>query len=210
MAGSPKRRIRREFEQLHGRRPTPAEVKAEVVQRGVYVKQYEVKTVTDKQEPKPKHEAKSDGRRNNGASAERMAELTKRRFELAAEGDKDALGGRPKTKFSRAEITERALERLEPQALKVLAEQIKNKDLDPGDRRAAAIKILEYRRGKPSQAIKVDSNQVTTIRFETAAWVQGMDDASSASLAMGDQLLELPAADVSELEDEEIDASDND
>lgn len=207
MAGSPRKRARQEFLQATGRYPTPEETEIEVIQRGKHVRKYEVHAdpVTEPV-PAKKPVKKTDGRHNNkGASPERMRELTEKRMAMAAAGDKDALGGRPKTKFSRAEITERALERLEPLALKVLGDQVKNKDLDPSDRRAAAIKILEYRRGKPTQAIKVDQNQVTTIRFETAAWVPGMTGASSASLAMGNDLLELEPGDVEEIDDASTD-----
>lgn len=206
MPGSPKKRARREALQAAGATTQPEETEEAYRPRGTRAKKYEVVVEVVDGEEVPKVVEKIDKRfgSKNGASKERMDELRRIRDAMVAAGDKDAAGGRPRTKFSRAEITERALERLEPKALKVLADQVSDKDLDPSDRRAAAIKILEYRRGKPTQAVKVEGNQVTTIRFETAAWVPGMAGASAASIETG-ETLELPPGMVEELGDDEQD-----
>jgi hypothetical protein len=204
MAGTPKKRARAEGAQAAGATPTWKNTVVEGYRQRSHAstqKKYEVVTRLEDGKEVPYVIEKKDRRHDlPGAPPEHMAAMRAKKFQMAAEGNKDALGGRAKRKFTRAEITERALERLEPVALKVLAEQVKNERLDPSDRRAAAIKILEYRRGKPQQAIKVDSNQVTTIRFETAAWVPGMEHASSASLESG-ETLELPPGDFEELAD---------
>lgn len=157
--------------------------------RGKATKKYrvEVDAITGEE---VKRVAEEDGRHNNrGSSAERMRELTKIRMEKIKNGE---LKSGPPRRPTREEAVNRALERLEPVALKVLEKQLKDENLDPSDRRAAAIKIIEYRRGKPTQALKVDSQQVSTIRFETAAWIPGMENASSASLETG-EILELEA-----------------
>ena len=195
MAGSPRKRARREFAAAQGKTTSPSDFEIEVIPRGKREVKHEVNV-----EPV---RLKKDGTPSKvkGGSRERMLELVEIRKAKAAAGDTDAMGGRPKTKFTRAEITARTLERLEPKALKVLREQIENEDLDPSDRRAAAIKILEYQRGKPTQAIKMDQTGVTTIRFETAAWIPGMEQSSSASLPTT-EFLELEAGEV-----EEVDAS---
>jgi len=103
-----------------------------------------------------------------GASKEYMNALRKRRNEMA-KFDPSKNGGRPKRpKMTRAQATEAALERLEPMALRVLEVQLKS--VDERVRQNAAIKILEWKRGKPGQNINVNSDTVHTIRYETIAF----------------------------------------
>jgi hypothetical protein len=102
---------------------------------------------------------------------ERMMELVKIRQEKIARGELGLPEGKARQKFTKAEKEQAALDKLMPKALKVLEEQLDDKD--PRVRQAAAIKVIEYRKGKPTQMIKQDISQVTAIRFETAA-VGGM------------------------------------
>jgi len=200
--GTPKKRERLERERLDGVVTQPGNSQVAFKSRGHQLKKvYEVIVDIVDGEEVPRIVSR-EKKTHPGQSPEFMARIRAIRDAKIAAGDDSARPGPAKKKYTRAEITERALERLEPKALKVLEEQIKNEALDPSDRRAAAIKILEYRRGKPTQAIKVDQNQVTTIRFETAAWVPGMAQASSASIETG-ETLELPPGDVVELDDAE-------
>jgi hypothetical protein len=97
---------------------------------------------------------------------ERMLELVRIREEKRARGE--TVVGRPRTKFSKAEREQAALEKLMPKALKVLEEQLDDKD--PRVRQSAAIKVIEYRKGKPTQMVKQEIDQrISAIRFETAA-----------------------------------------
>lgn len=122
------------------------------------------------------------GRR--GASPERMREITRIRMEKIARGECSTAN--PRTKFTRAEKEAAALEKLMPKALKVLQEQLD--DEDPRVRQSAAIKVMEYVKGKPTQTLKADIDQrVTAIRFETAAFGVG----------------QLPPANILELEEAE-------
>jgi hypothetical protein len=98
---------------------------------------------------------------------ERMRELVQIRKDKIARGELLPSEGRARTRFSKAEREAAALEKLMPKALKVLEEQLDDKD--PRVRQSAAIKVIEYRKGKPTQMIKQDIAQVTAIRFETAA-----------------------------------------
>lgn len=103
-----------------------------------------------------------------GASKEYLAAIRQRRNEMA-KYDPSKIGGRPrKARLSRAQATELALERLEPMALRVLEVQLKS--VDERVRQNAAIKILEWKRGKPGQTIKVDQETVHTIKYETVAF----------------------------------------
>ena len=125
--------------------------------------------------------------RIKGASRERMLEITKIRQAKIAAGDLSARGGTGRTKFTRAEREEAALAKLMPKALKVLQEQLD--DDDPRVRQSAAIKVMEYVKGKPTQTLKQDIDQrVTAIRFETAAFGVG----------------QLPPANILELEEASI------
>ncbi len=123
---------------------------------------------------------------NKGASPERMREITRIRMEKIARGELPR-NSNPKRKFTRAEREAAALEQLMPKALKVLKEQLD--DEDPRVRQSAAIKVMEYVKGKPTQTLKADIDQrVTAIRFETAAFGVG----------------QLPAANYLELEEAAI------
>lgn len=126
-----------------------------------------------------------------GQSAEFMHAIRERRDEMA-KLDPTKKGGRPRTKFTKKEATEHALERLEPMALKVLERQLKSPD--ERVRQAAAVKILEWKRGKPGQSIKVDQDAVTTIRYETVAFRNRTPPKAD---------VELPAELISEDEDAE-------
>lgn len=142
MPGAPQRRAQTNKAKLNGEVTTPDAAA----------------TVDEHPPEKPK------GR--HGASRERMLELVEIRRRKAASGEIKL--GRARTKFTNREITERVLEELEPIALKVLRQQLHSKD--ERVRQAAAVKVLEYRRGKPTQAIKASiDTRITAIRFETAA-----------------------------------------
>jgi len=104
---------------------------------------------------------------NRGSPPERMKELTRIRLERM-KTDPSARGGRPRTKYTRAEAEAAALERMMPKALKVLESQLDSKDLRV--QQSAAIKVLEYVKGKPVQQINQQLAQVTEIRYESAAW----------------------------------------
>lgn len=102
-----------------------------------------------------------------GASAERMREITALRMEMA-KTDPSKKGGRPRTRFTRQEATEAALTRLEPEAIRVLEAQLH--DVDKRIAQTAAKLLLEWKRGKPTQAIKTFGENVTKIVYESAAW----------------------------------------
>lgn len=76
--------------------------------------------------------------------------------------------GRPRTKFSREEIEEDAMKRMMPKALQVLEEQLDSHD--PRVRQSAAIKVVEYNKGKPTQTVQAEVQNVTSIVYESAAW----------------------------------------
>lgn len=97
-----------------------------------------------------------------------MRELTRLRMEQA-KTDPSKKGGRPRTRVTRAEATDRALERLEPEAIAVLEAQLSS--VDERVRANAAKLLLEWRRGKPSQTVKQTTDQVTRIVYESAAWM---------------------------------------
>jgi len=181
-----------------GETTQPEETEIAVRLHGKAQKKYRVEVdVVDGKDVPRVVEVPDKRKLNPGRTPEQMArmrEILKQKRESGEITDKPG----PPRKVTREQAVERALERLEPVALKVLADQIKDKNLDPSDRRAAAVKILEYRRGKPTQALKVDSQQVSTIRFETAAWIPGMEKASAASLETG-EVLELPPGAVKEI-----------
>lgn len=114
-------------------------------------------------------EAPQEGAKKNkrGASPERMKELLAIRMEKA-KTDPSVLGGRPRTKYSRKEVEARALERMMPKALKVLDQQLES--LDERVRQSAAVKVLEYVKGKPVTPIAAQIQNVTKITYEAAAW----------------------------------------
>lgn len=139
-------------------------------------------------------ELKPKRTKEQNRSRERMLELVERRRQLAAEGRLKRTG-RARTKFSKEEKEAAALARLMPRALKVLEEQLD--DEDPRVRQSAAVKIFEYVKGKPSQTIKQDVNQVTAIRFETVAFGAALPELPVASAPL---LLEDGEDDVIEVE----------
>jgi hypothetical protein len=71
------------------------------------------------------------------------------------------------------EEVNKKLEDLEPVALSVLENQLQS--LDERVRQTAAKLILEWQRGKPKQQIAQTTDQITTIRYESAAWNPVLD-----------------------------------
>ena len=71
------------------------------------------------------------------------------------------------------EEVEARLEALEPQALSVLESQLES--LDQRVAQSAAKLLLEWKRGKPKQQIQNTMDQITTIRYESAAWFPDED-----------------------------------
>ena len=67
------------------------------------------------------------------------------------------------------EQVEDRLAALEPQAIEVLEAQLQS--LDERVRQSAAKLLLEWRRGKPKQQVQQTTDQVTVIRYESAAWI---------------------------------------
>lgn len=152
MAGSPKKRARRELAEAVA---SAAAMEAE-------------------SEPDSYPEAPN----KRGASPEWMAEITRRRMEMA-KTDPAKKGGRPRTNFTRGEATEAALRRLEPAAVQVLERQLRSRDERVAQR--AAQLLLEWRRGKPSQSIKQTTDNVTRIVYESAAWFpDGIPDSDAS------------------------------
>lgn len=76
--------------------------------------------------------------------------------------------GRPRTNFTKAEIEEDAMKRMLPRALEVLQSQLDH--IDPKVAQAAAIKVVEYNKGKPTQNINANVDNVNRIVYESAAW----------------------------------------
>lgn len=70
--------------------------------------------------------------------------------------------------MSEQDVDER-LEALEAPSLAVLESQLSY--LDERVRQSAAKLLLEWRRGKPKQQIQQQNDNVTVIRYESAAWV---------------------------------------
>jgi hypothetical protein len=137
----------------------------------------------------PSPPAKGQG---HGASADWMREVTRRRMEMA-KTDPSKKGGRPRTKLSRKEAEMLAIESMEPRALQVLRAQ-----LDSPDERiaqAAAVKVLEWSKGKPTQRIE-QKNEVSVVRYESAAWTFGQE--ALAEIIAEDEPLELEAATVAD------------
>lgn len=131
------------------------------------------------EEPAPKRK---------GQTPEYMRELTRKRMEMA-KTDPSKKGGRRRTKFTRAEAEAKALERLMPKALKVLEEQLDSRD--ERVKQSAAVKVLEYVKGKPTQNINQRTDQVTRIVYESAAWDGTVIDHAAIEEA---DLLALPEA----------------
>lgn len=145
MAGAPKRRQKREVAQLHGELTTPEPIEDQV------------KDVLAKIPGAP-------AKGKKGASPEYMRALVERRKELA-KTDPSKMGGRPRTRYSKKEIEENAMRALVPRAVKVLKEQLDSEDEAIAQR--AAVKVLEWEKGKPAQTINQNNDNVHTIRYET-------------------------------------------
>jgi hypothetical protein len=77
--------------------------------------------------------------------------------------------GRPLAADLTPEEVENRLRDLEPQALLVLEGQLMS--LDERVRQSAAKLLLEWQRGKPKQQVQTTTDQITTIRYESAAWI---------------------------------------
>ena len=92
--------------------------------------------------------------------------MKQKKAEKVAAGDTAAKGGAQK-KPTREEAREKALERLVPQAIKKLESQMNSEDERIAQ--TAAIKILEWGKGKPKQVVENTGEQTTVIRYETSA-----------------------------------------
>lgn len=99
-----------------------------------------------------------------------MQQLTAYRKEVG-KLDPSKRGGRARTKLSRAEVEQRALEKLVPRALKVLESQLDSED--ERVRQAAARDVLDRAKGKAAQTVKQEGVQVHKVVYETAAWTYG-------------------------------------
>jgi hypothetical protein len=76
--------------------------------------------------------------------------------------------GRPFTDLTPEEVEEK-LASLEPVAVMLLESQMGSRDQRVAQ--AAAKMLLEWKRGKPNQRIAQTTDQITTIRYESAAWL---------------------------------------
>jgi len=111
----------------------------------------------------------TDGRRKNGKTREEMIAMTRERERRIKAGElQHGSSYKLKTKFSRQEVIDAAIENMLPKAFKVLSAQLSSPD--ERIRQAAAIKVIEYKLGKPTQQVKAEIDQrIATIRFETHA-----------------------------------------
>lgn len=134
-------------------------------------------------------------KKHPGRSAEAMREMTRERVRRQKAGE-IPMGGRARTRLKRNEIEEDAIQKMIPQALKVLEEQLY--DPDERVRQAAAVKVLEWGRGKPQQAVKVEGDSVHTIRYETVVALPDVIEIEDAEVVydslMGPEQPQLPAA----------------
>lgn len=88
--------------------------------------------------------------------------------------------------FATQEQFEEALSKLEPIAMRVLEEHLNSKD--ERIQQNAAKLLIELRRGKPKQQIDQKTDQVTVIRYESAAWAPApheIEDAEVLALPSG-------------------------
>ena len=81
---------------------------------------------------------------------------------------------------------EEALGKLEPIAMEVLERQLRSEDERIAQN--AAKLLIELRRGKPKQQIDQKTDQVTVIRYESAAWQPAPHEIEDA------EYKELPSA----------------
>lgn len=127
--------------------------------------------------PKPEQKAKKSG--GSGANKEWMDYLVLRRkvTRLLPDEVKAQRGKGRKTKiakqYEKLSPEEKAyvdakLDELEPRAIAVLERQMESEDERVAQR--AAQLLLEWKRGKPSQTVKQEGQQIHTIRYESAAW----------------------------------------
>ena len=91
--------------------------------------------------------------------------MNERRRELG-QADRSKLGGRPR-RPSVGEARREALRELEPKAVQVLREQLESGD--ESVRHRAAVKVLEYVRGRPAQTLVHDHDQPLVVEYRTAA-----------------------------------------
>lgn len=136
--------------------------------------------------------SKPERKKPTGASPEHMREMTRKRMEMA-KLDPSKKGGRPRTRFTKKEAEADALQRMMPRALAVLEEQLES--TDQRVRQAAAVKVLEWAKGKPVQAIQQQVAQITEIRYESAAWTPDLAIAQNGNSGIAMAPLLLPEAD---------------
>lgn len=90
--------------------------------------------------------------------------------------------GRPFHELTPEQVEDK-LDALEPVALSVLEEQLAS--LDERVRQSAAKLLLEWKRGKPKQQVQQTTDQVTVIRYESAAWVPDIEISTQKELPVG-------------------------
>jgi hypothetical protein len=110
-----------------------------------------------------------------------MERMTARRRELAAT-DPSKLGGRPKKRVV-PEPVALELEELRPRAIRVLEEQLDSSNEHIAQR--AAIKILEYTDGRPTQKLVHEHDGIREIVYVTAALVPESEACRVLSLVPG-------------------------
>jgi hypothetical protein len=76
--------------------------------------------------------------------------------------------GKPFTDLTPEEVEQKLID-LEPMAVTLLEAQLTSRDQRVAQ--TAAVKLLEWKRGKPNQRIAQTTDQITTIRYESAAWM---------------------------------------
>lgn len=124
-----------------------------------------------------KPQALKGKRTSNGASPERMREITRIRLQKQAERRAQGLTGTGRGRLKQLtdkEIRDRALQtaadlfdEARQKAINLLEKQIDHKD--PSIAQRAAVKVLEYTDGKPNQPVTATTSNVTKVVYETAA-----------------------------------------
>lgn len=102
-------------------------------------------------------------KKKKGRSPEEMREMTRQRMEMA-KTDPSKKGGRGRKK-------QVELETMLPDALQVLRANLNSPDERIAQK--AALEIIAWMKGKPSQSVKMEGEQIHTIRYESAAWTAG-------------------------------------
>lgn len=146
MAGRPRDQKKAEHAKLNGEVTTP-----------------EVTDIAAATKDELKKIAGAPKKGGKGASPEYMRALTKRRMEMIKRGEIKT--GPARKKFSRSEVEQNAMALLVPKAIRVLKAQLNSEDEAVAQR--AAVKVLEWERGKPAQTIRTDGESIHTIRYET-------------------------------------------